>query len=161
MNIAVAHKITPADSIDDRYLPIQQFFEEHSAALRNAARLLGGGEGISLVDEIVDALSRDDDLPRRTIGLLHELEDLLALEHVGDPDRSESEHFAAIDIFDPVVEEICLLTDGLNSAIAALHEHQRDRSAGFDSTGSGHVSRPRCRVADTFAFSNHRTGDAQ
>lgn len=44
------------------------------------------------------------------------LEDLLALRHVDDPERIEAERFAMIDPESPVVEEICLLLDGLREA---------------------------------------------
>lgn len=109
----------------------------------------------------IDALSHDRDLRRRTIERLHELEDLLALEHVGDPDRAEAGYFAAIDILDPVVEEICLLTDGLRSVVAALPEHERYLSAEFHPSGSGYVSRSQCPFANALAFPADGMGDAQ
>lgn len=117
MNIAVVRKFTTSEPLETCILPIHEFFEIHRGALRNAARLLGGVDATRLVDEITDALSSNDDLSRRTIGLLHDLEDLLALENVGDPDRPEAGYFAAIDILDTVVDEICLLTDGLREAL--------------------------------------------
>lgn len=52
-------------------------------------------------------------LSRRTTGLLSQLKDILFLEHVDNPERVESGFFAAINPADPVVEDICLLADGL------------------------------------------------
>ena len=161
MNIAVAHKFAAAETYEDQGLPIHGFFEEHRDALRNAARLLGGREGINLVDEIVDALSGEHDLPRRTIEFLHDLDDLLSLEHVGDSDRTESGYFAAIDIYDPIVDEICLLTDGLRTAIAALPEHQRLLSKGSCSKGSNHASQSQTPIAGPLAFVPRGKGDAK
>ena len=51
MNIAVTRKFSAAEPIDDCYPPIHGFFEEHRDALRNAARLLGGREGVNFVEE--------------------------------------------------------------------------------------------------------------
>ena len=160
MNIAVARKFTPVDPIEDRNSPIHRFFEEHFDALLNAARLLGGREGVNLVEEINDALSRDNDFTRRTVEHLRDLEDLLALENVGDPDRVETGHFALIDILDPVVEEICLLTDGLRAAIAELPKNQSLPREGTHLGRSGHFSRSLCSPADALAFPASGMGDA-
>lgn len=161
MNIAVAHKFAATETYEDQGLPIHGFFEEHRDALLNAAGLLGGREGVNLVEEIIDALSRDNDLSRRTIRLLHDLEDLLALENVGDPDRAETGYFSAIDILDPVVDEICLLTDGLRAAVAALSELQRAPSIETHPGVSGHLSSSRIRLAVPFAFRPEGMGDAK
>ena len=123
MNIAVAHRITTTEAAQDCCSAIHRFISAHRDALRNAARLLGGYDATHLVDSIVDALDREYQPSRRTVGLLHDLEDLLALENVGDPDLAESGYFAVINPSDPVVEEICLLTDQFREAFHALPEH--------------------------------------
>ena len=51
--------------------------------------------------------------------VLGELIDLLALEHVHDPDREEAARFAMIDPADPVVEQNRWLTDRLREALGA------------------------------------------
>ncbi|MEQ3672352.1 hypothetical protein [Pseudophaeobacter sp.] len=63
------------------------------------------------------ALSRELAPSRRTAGLLKQLREILFLEHVDDPGRIESGVFAAIDPADPVVEDICLLAEGLAQAL--------------------------------------------
>ncbi|MEH6506201.1 MAG: hypothetical protein V7786_07980 [Sulfitobacter litoralis] len=161
MNIAVTRKFSAAEPIDDCYPPIHGFFEEHRDALRNAARLLGGREGVNFVEEIIDALSRDNDLSRRTIRLLYDLEDLLALENVGDPDRAETGYFSAIDILDPVVAEICLLTDGLRAAVAALPEVQRAPSTEAHPGVSAHFSPSRTTLAVPLGSRPDGMGDAK
>lgn len=161
MNIAVARKFTINEPIETRNLPIHGFFEKHRDALRNAAHLLGGVDATHIVDEITDALSRDDALSRRTTGLLHDLEDLLALENVGEPDRPEAGYFTAIDILDPVVEEICVLTDGLREAVVALPKLQRPVGTDIHPRGSGNLSASRPRLANALAFPANGSGDAK
>lgn len=51
---------------------------------------------------------------------LDAMESLLGLDHVHDLDRIEAERFAAIDPMSPVIEEICLLLEGLREARACL-----------------------------------------
>ena len=51
---------------------------------------------------------------------LEALHALLTLTHVGDPERDECAFFAALDPADPVVEEICLIADALESTLDAL-----------------------------------------
>ena len=98
-------------------LPIHAFVETNHRALRHAARLLGGCESMRLVDEIHAALQSEATIPDRTALSLAALHDLLRLEHVGEPDRPEAGFFAMIDPHDPVVEDLCLLTDGLTAAL--------------------------------------------
>ena len=161
MNIAVARNFNAVETIDDGHSSIHQFFEKYRDALRNAARLLGGREAINLVDEIIDALSRNHPLARRTIECLHKLEGILALDYVGDPYRAESGYFAEIDIFDPVVEEICFLTDGLRSAVASLPEHPGHLRAGPRCEVSGNVARWRTWPSEPVSFPAFGEGDAQ
>lgn len=99
-------------------LSVHAFFDRNQDSLRHSARLLGGYESMRLVDRIHESLQSDVNISRRTWLALNTLRDLLHLENVGDPDRPEMGFFAVIDPNDPVVEEICLLTDGLNAAIA-------------------------------------------
>lgn len=49
--------------------------------------------------------------------LLYNLEDLLFLREVDNPDRIEASLFALIAPYDPIVEEICLLADDLQAAL--------------------------------------------
>lgn len=96
---------------------LRAYVGEHHDALLNAAALLGGPPGARLAQTVSDGL-RDVGAPsRRTMEALDDLLDLLMLEHVHDPDRIEAGRFAAIDPASPVVEEICLLADGLSAAV--------------------------------------------
>ncbi|WP_375263408.1 hypothetical protein [Palleronia sp.] len=97
--------------------PLRSFVGEHRDGLVHAAELLAGRRGERIALEVVDALTGVAPLSRRGVRLLHELLDILALEHVDDDTRDKAALFAAIDPDDPIVEEVCLLTDGLRDAI--------------------------------------------
>lgn len=99
-------------------VPLCRFFAQHQDALRHAARLLGGSDSALNVDLIAQALERLT-ITRGTRSRLRDLLGLLTLENVHDMDRVEAGLFSQIDPNDPVVKEICLLADGLQSA---LHE---------------------------------------
>ncbi len=98
--------------------PICTFVSAHYEGLWHAARLLGGYEAARLVDRFQDLLVLDGRLTSRTRLMLGQILAILSLEMVGNPESSYTAHFAAIDPLDPVVEEICLLTDGLREVLA-------------------------------------------
>lgn len=98
--------------------PILCFVAAHHEGLWHAARLLGGYESARLVDRCLELLTQDRRVAPRTKIMLDQILSILALDLVDDPDRPYMGYFAAIDPCDPVVEEICLLTDGLRDALA-------------------------------------------
>lgn len=104
---------THPETSTDPVMPLREFTALHREALINAAGLLGGCQGIRLALDALDCLASEDVLSRRARNRFAALLDLLALEHVHDEHREKSARFAAIDPTDPVVEEICALTDEL------------------------------------------------
>lgn len=88
------------------------------AGICSSASLLGGPVAEARVHRLIDDLSLASPLNSRLKRELDFLEDLLSLEQVQDFDSVEAERFALIDPSDPVVEEICLLLDGLREARA-------------------------------------------
>lgn len=100
--------------------PIPLFVQGHRDALRHTASLLGGRHGVRLVDDLVERLSRGDGTTPAIAQLLDRIEHLLALENVHIDGSVEAAAFAAVELADPVVEELCLLLDGLRSARAAM-----------------------------------------
>ena len=116
---------SPADLPCARVLA---FVEEHSNALRQAAELLAGRKGAKLAVRIAEDLFDAKCVSRRCRRDLEDLLDILALENVDDSDREEAARFAAIDPASPVVEEICLLTDGLRDALALTDTEHRPAS---------------------------------
>lgn len=103
--------------------PIVQLFAESGDAFRNAAGLLAGHQGRRLVGDIISAMLDQGELSPPTIKRLRRLFDVLSLKNVGDPYSDEASYFAEIDPASPQVEEICLLTDALSSAMAAHGFH--------------------------------------
>jgi hypothetical protein len=136
MNIATPLALKPTLPHQHAVLPIHGFMELNRDALRQAAGLLSGCDGAHTVDQISDALSRELAPSRRTAGLLKQLRDILFLEHVDDPDQVESGFFAAIDPADPVVENICLLADGLAQALRNSPAVSGLRGSAIDANGT-------------------------
>ncbi len=119
-------KLSTRDDQPDCAACVRHYMGAHRDALWHAARLLGGYEAARNVGHIAEALERQVPISRRTKRRLEDLLDLLRLENVGDPDRVEMGHFAVIDPSDPVVAEICLLTDGLALAFDEMRAQERD-----------------------------------
>jgi len=101
----------------DLATPVRQFVCEHRNSLMQAARLLGGYDAAEKVNNLAETLEHAAPISRQTKRVLCALLDLLSLENVGDPERSETGYFASINSTDAVVAEICFLTDGLSQAI--------------------------------------------
>ena len=114
-----ANDINPTAKTSDLVL-LQIYLQEHGEALTNPAALLGGRRGARLAQSAITDLSSNAKLSRRTAHALKELRAILSLEHVHDEDREEAGFFAIIDPADPVVDEICLLSDGFNDALDRL-----------------------------------------
>ncbi|SDY25978.1 hypothetical protein [Citreimonas salinaria] len=98
--------------------PILAYVSAHHEALWHAARLLGGYESARLVDRCAELLAQDRRVTSRTRMMLDQILAMLSLEEVDNPNLPYMGHFAVIDPLDPVVEEICLLTDGLRHELA-------------------------------------------
>lgn len=99
--------------------PVLPFVSKNYEGLWHAARLLGGYESARLVDQCVELLVQDQAVTHRTSVMLDQILSLLSLDKVDDPNLPYMGFFALIDPLDPVVEEICLLTDDLRHALAS------------------------------------------
>ncbi len=98
--------------------PHTAFILANAAAICSSASLLGGSVAEARVHRLIDDVSLASPLTSRLERELDALENLLSLENVQDFDSVEAERFALIDPSDPVVEEVCLLLDGLRYARA-------------------------------------------
>lgn len=103
---------------------LRQFFKEYQDGLATAAELLAGKRGRRVVNTIMEGLGLEGALTRVTWNALRDLLGILTLENVHDETREEAALFAAIDPADPVVEEICLLSDGLRRLLEAMISEQ-------------------------------------
>lgn len=99
---------------------LRRFIDANFAALQNAAELLAGRRGKKVVTTILEGLQNASAVDRRAWNALRDLLGILTLEHVHDETRVEATLFAQIDLADPVVEDICLLTDGLRDVLELL-----------------------------------------
>ncbi|OOY07009.1 hypothetical protein BMI89_19715 [Thioclava sp. F36-7] len=108
--------------IHPQLIAMSSFLTEHAEPLLNAAGLLGGARAISHVAELIRDLPEQKTLSRRLARKLQGLRDLLTLEHVDDFETAEAEHFALIDPEDPIVPEICWLTDQFSDYLDALRD---------------------------------------
>lgn len=119
---------TACRQADTPFATVVAYLEEHREALQHAAELLAGRRGAALVARIAEDLSDAPSLSRRCRRDLKDILDILALENVDDPDREEAGCFAALDPASPIVEEICLLTDGLRDVLALADTDHRPAS---------------------------------
>jgi hypothetical protein len=107
---------------------LRQFVDLNTGALYDAAALLAGARGVLIVDRIVEGLVDPEGPARRTIEALRDLRDILTLEHVDDLTRPEAYFFSAIDPSEPIVEEICLLSDHLETIMSDLVDNSAQQS---------------------------------
>ena len=108
---------TPAQPNDLLVDPILIFVSKHYDGLWHAVRLLGGSEASRLMDRCQQLLMADRAPTSRTRLMLGQILAILSLEMVDDPTLPYAGYFAAIDPSDPMVEEICLLTDCLRELL--------------------------------------------
>ncbi len=99
---------------------VYQFMSEHAEALVSAARLLGGDMAAQRTDQLIDEVSQGAPLCRHLRAEFVDLHRLLSLQAVDDLESIEAACFAEIDPASPVVEEVCLLSDGLFDHLVAL-----------------------------------------
>ena len=98
------------------------FASENAEGLACAAALLGASPGVRNALSALDGLANPGRPTTRTVRALDDLVDLLMLKNVHEPHRLEAACFAALDPLEPVVEEICILADGLADALGAYRE---------------------------------------
>lgn len=116
----IQHAAQSSSSDQTALSDLRQFVDTYAGALYDAAALLAGGRGVLLVDRIVEGVAHPDGSNRRTIEALRDLRDILTLEHVDDFARPETHYFFAIDPSEPIVEDICLLSDHLEAIMSEV-----------------------------------------
>ncbi|SFQ13034.1 hypothetical protein [Tranquillimonas alkanivorans] len=124
-----AYTTFPATAVADPLAPVRGFVSAHRDALWHAARLLGGYDAARLVENMADRLAHEATPSRALRRELHALRKLLHLENVHDPEHVEAAAFAVLSPEDPAIEEICLLTDGFDEALAAWEALEAEAQA--------------------------------
>ncbi len=110
------NSITPFDlrnAVFAKSSPVHDFVAENWPALRNAAALLGGQQAVQEADRLFDDLAT-----HMTIGIhaKRRLERMMRRLELDDDSVSEHVLLNVIDPSDPIVDELCLLADGLRHA---------------------------------------------
>lgn len=111
--------LAPPDGLD----PLRVFAGDHREALLDAAGLVGGTHGVRTAMSVLEGLQAGRPASRSLRRDIARLRALLHLEDVQERDGAEAAFVAAIDPASPMVEELCLLADGLDAAIAASEAH--------------------------------------
>lgn len=119
-------------SVVDAAQSLRLFVQLQRDGLIAASELLAGTDGRRLTERLVERIAAEVDLSRTTKDLLVAVLDLLTLQNVHDPDRPEYDYFSAIHPCDPVVEDCCLLADGLRDALSACERSRKARRQMLD-----------------------------
>jgi len=93
--------------------PVHEFVEQNWPALRNAASFLGGQRAAQEADRLFDDLAN-----HATIGIhtKRRLERMMRRLELDEDIVNESVLLELINQLDPVVDQLCLLADGLRHA---------------------------------------------
>ncbi|MDV7142025.1 hypothetical protein R3X27_04945 [Tropicimonas sp. TH_r6] len=97
-----------------------QSLEQDREALLSAGKLLGGKDGLSLVEGLYVGIARDGLATHGVRRRLSALMALISLRNARNPGQSEKAFLAELDLLDPWIEGICLLTDRLAFRLAAI-----------------------------------------
>lgn len=126
---------THARTADD-LMHVREFLNVHGVACVNVALILGGQRShartVGLVAKIQEAVR----LSRHLKYELVHLHRLLTLDHVGNPDAEETAFFVEIDPSDPLVGDICLLSDRLRDVLEMIDRHDSDPAAADGASSS-------------------------
>jgi hypothetical protein len=110
------NSITPFDlrhAVSAHRSPVHEYVAQNWPALRNAAALLGGQRAAQEADRLFDDLAT-----HATIGIhaKRRLERMMRRLELDEDIVSEDVLLNVINPFDPVVDQLCLLADGLRYA---------------------------------------------
>ena len=95
----------------------RSFFEARYDALASGAAVFASRKGARIVEESRSGLEQPGPTSRWMAARLLKLFDILALRNVHDDESEEASRFASIDPADPIVEDLCPLTDELRQAL--------------------------------------------
>ncbi len=109
------------DFHQDALKGLRNFMSSHNQALQNASLLLGGQPALRRTQALLGDLMSARSLTQRLRYRIAALHGLLTLSNVHDIENLEAAYFAEIDPASPIMEELCLLAEGLKEAIC---QHQ-------------------------------------
>ena len=123
------HYIPTGSRPADNLMHLREFFDQHGEACINATLILGGQRSCTRTAGLVANIRETARISRHMKTELVHLHRLLTLDHVGHPDAGETAFFAEIDPGDPLVEEICLLSDRLLGLLKVIDRSDIDPAA--------------------------------
>lgn len=116
-------------SADQTLDAVRAHFDEHGAALCNAAGLIDAEPGTARVLRLMSGLREASRLDRTTRRRLVDLHRLLSLDPVIDAFEPDLSSWVLLDPASPEVEELCLLTDRLFDLLVEIGELDDERDA--------------------------------
>ena len=116
-------------SADETLDAVRAHFDEHGAALCNAAGLIDGEAGTARVLRLMSGLREASRLDRAMRRRLVDLHRLLSLDPVVDAFEPDLSSWILLDPASPEVEELCLLTDRLYDLLVEIGERDDERDA--------------------------------
>lgn len=126
----------PKDTLNDTFNTFAELVDwsaRRDEELQHAALLLGGRAALARTQRLLATLRMATKATTRLERELDALMSLLALDAVHDVESDEAECFAAISPSDPVVADICVLTDELRALLDRQADAQRaERLAAFE-----------------------------
>lgn len=99
---------------------VKKFMQTHDEALQNACVVLGGKYALTKCQKLLEAIGLANHLTDRLKRAVVALHRLLSLEDTLYTDSAENEYCAEIEPWNPIVADICVLTDQLADLIDLL-----------------------------------------
>lgn len=103
---------------------VREFLNDHGTALAKVAHKLGGPAACARASVLYENLRNTLRLTRAQSNQLFDFHCLLTLEHVDDPDRTESYLFTQINLAYGFVDECCFLSDNLRGLLNPIAEDE-------------------------------------
>ncbi|TDK43836.1 hypothetical protein [Antarcticimicrobium luteum] len=103
---------------------VRRYFRDHGAALTAAASLLGGAKWESRCIQLMFRVDLTADLQDRHLHELAAFGRLLNLDRASDLDSEEAAQFTKLSPCDPVVHELCLLTDRFRDLLEQINQRR-------------------------------------
>lgn len=124
-----AHGPVPVRITHARQLA-REFFSLHGVALANAARLIGGNRAESRVQSLIEEIREGSGgLSIYTRHRIKRLNALLSLDTFDDIEGDLLDLSCAIDLSDPRIHDICLLSEALAELLLQIRQADAGRAA--------------------------------
>lgn len=111
------------DFLNDPLNELREFALTHQEALQNISSLLGGGRALRRTQHLLDRVAM---APKLTRYMINELNQLRSFLYFDDEAHNPYGNHPSSDVMPhpetPIIEDICLLSDGFNDVLMRLGE---------------------------------------